>query len=710
MVCVYWLTAELPGGTIGLPHAAGGTISIAASAATKAKSFPSLPMSIPEQRIRPADAAREERSRGADRTGETAPTWEIVLTWLLGFGATVYLGVKGGGYDPLVHDQVGILAWWILLGTVLVGALPRRRPRPAASVALGLLGLFLAWTALSLTWSESSERTFAEIARVGFLALAIFARHRGGARRMVAAVGSGIGVVALVALLSRLHPSWFGAEIHQTAAFLPGSAERLSYPVDYWNGLACLIAIGLPLMLQLATDARLAVVRGLAAAALPALMLTIYFTLSRGGIGAAVIAVVVFYAFTSDRLPKLAIGAVAGAGGAILILVAASHDELVHGTIDATSRQQGNDVLLLAVVVCIAVGVLVGLLALATRGVRRPAWSVPSQTASLAALAVSIGVLIVAGLALGAPGRASDAWGEFKESETPVGGSDRLGSIAGESRYAIWSSAVREMKSSPLEGTGAGTFEYWWNRDGTVTETVVDTHSMYLQVLGELGIVGFLLAIGFFALVLLAGAIVSLRAAGRRRPPLAAALAGCTAFCVSASVDWMWQIPVLPVTMLLLAGTLVASAYGDDDVEEGGIVEGGGAALPLLPRVAFALGAVAVIAAIAVPLASTSLVRQSQDEAREGDFAAALADARSAQNVEPFAATPRLQEALVLEEAGRLGAAAGAARAATAREATNWRPWVVLSRIEARRGKPVAAVAAYRKARSLNPRSPIFRR
>jgi Flp pilus assembly protein TadD len=111
-----------------------------------------------------------------------------------------------------------------------------------------------------------------------------------------------------------------------------------------------------------------------------------------------------------------------------------------------------------------------------------------------------------------------------------------------------------------------------------------------------------------------------------------------------------------------------------------------------------------------VPLAATSFVRQSQEEASEGDVAAALSDARSAQNVEPFAATPHLQEALVLEEAGALTPAAVAARAATERESTNWRTWVVLSRIEARRGRAAPAVAAYRKARSLNPRSELFRR
>jgi len=34
--------------------------------------------------------------------------WSMVSVWLLGFGLVAYLGLKGGGYDPLVHDQVGI--------------------------------------------------------------------------------------------------------------------------------------------------------------------------------------------------------------------------------------------------------------------------------------------------------------------------------------------------------------------------------------------------------------------------------------------------------------------------------------------------------------------------------------------------------------------------------------------------------------------------
>ena len=570
-----------------------------------------------------------------------------MLTWLLGFGAIVYLGLKGGGYDPLVHDQVGIVAWWLMLGLVAVGALPRRRPGTIALCALGLVLAFLAWTALSLVWTESAERTLADLARicgyVGFFALAVLSREAGGARRMVAALACGIAAIAIVALLSRLHPAWFPSVSNQTGTFLPGAQERLSYPINYWNGLAGLLAIGVPLMLQLATDARTVAVRALAAAAIPAILLTIYFTLSRAGIAAAIAAAAVFFAFTSDRLPKLATAAVAAAGGGVLIAVASSHFALVHGLPNSNAEDQGNGVLALTIVVCLAVGLIAAGIALIGRRLERPAWTSVSKPASLRILLVAGIVVVVAGLALDAPNRGADAWNEFKNSTKPLGGAQRLGSVAGESRYAIWSSAVREMQSEPLTGTGAGTFEYWWNRDGTVSETVVDTHSLYLQTLGELGVVGFLL-LAAFLLVVLAGGIVATRVvSAERRVAVAAALAGCSAFCVSALFDWVWQIPALAVATLLLAATLVTTDRRDADRLDRAT------GLPTWPRLGAVAAALVAIVVIAMPLASTSLIRRSQDEAREGDVAAALADARTAENVEPSAATPRLQQALLLE-------------------------------------------------------------
>lgn len=629
--------------------------------------------------------------------------WGATAVWLLCFALVSYLGLKGGGYDPLVHDQVGIAVWWILLVATAVGALPRPRPSPLAWAGLALLAAFVVWTALSLGWTESAERTAADLARVagylGVFALAIFSIGRIGAQRLVGAVAAGVALVALVSLLSRFHPAWFpGAD--QTASFLSGDRERLSYPLHYWNAVAALVAIGLPLLLGVATAARSVLLRSLAAGAFPALALTLFFTLSRGGMAAAAIALAVFFAFSVDRLAKLPTLLIAAAGSAIAIVAADHRDALQHGLTNGVAQSQGDRMLAITLGICAIVALAQLAICLAPRKLERPAWTVATRRQGLIVLVAGALVLVVLAAALDAPGRGSDAWAEFKEKNSPGTGAARLGSAAGQNRYQLWSAAVKEDATRPLAGTGSGTFEFWWARNADVDEVVRDTHSLYMQTLGELGIIGLALLVGFIGVVLAGGAAASWRAGASATAPLAAALAGCVAFFVAAAFDWVWQIPVLPVAMLLLAAALVGS-WREGAVEARGLAP--------LPRLAVVATAVVAIVAIAIPLTSTSLVRQSEADFREGDLQGALDAARSAQNAQPSAATPRLQQALVLEAAGELPAASTAARSATEKESTDWRTWLVLSRIEAERGRAVAAVAAYREARSLNPRSTLFR-
>jgi len=650
----------------------------------------------------------EARSHPAQATAPTVldrVDWGAVWTWLLGFGLISYLGLEGGGYDPLVHDQVGIAVWWILLATVAVGAIPRRRLGRLAWCAVGLLAAFAVWTALSLGWTESSEKTFADLARLatylGVFVLAAFARGPRGAARMAGAVATAVVLVVGVALLSRLHPAWF-PEARQTQRFLEIGRERLSYPLNYWNALAALIAIGLPLLLAAATSAKLIVLRALAAAAMPALMLTALFTLSRAPIAAIFLVFAVFLAFSSDRLPKLLTLLVTGGGGVLLIAATAGRDELRDGLSSTVAHQQGDEMLLLTIAVCVAVGLIQAAISVALARDMRPRWTHVSRQQSRVAVGAGAVIVVIGLIAFNAPGKVSNGWDEFKLAEVPGDGTERLGRASGESRYQFWSSTVREMRSEPLTGTGSGTFEYWWTRDGDTGDVVRDAHSLYMQTLGELGIVGLALLLAFVLTVLIGGGLKAVRAGPPERPYLAAALAGCVAFFATAIFDWMWQMPVLTVAMLLLASILVVGEGGE------GEEPGRASPFPVPARIGFALLALAAIVAIAIPLASTALVRQSQAEANEGDPVAALGDAKSAQNAQPGAASPRLQQALLLETAGDLSAASAAAHAATERESTNWRLWLVLSRIEAERGRVDAAIRYYRQARSLNPYSSLF--
>jgi hypothetical protein len=187
------------------------------------------------------------------------------------------------------------------------------------------------------------------------------------------------------------------------------------------------------------------------------------------------------------------------------------------------------------------------------------------------------------------------------------------------------------------------------------------------------------------------------RADAQHRALLAAGIAGCAAFFVSAAVDWVWQLAVLPVCFFLLAAAVLSGTTAEADKPR---------APGVGPRIAAGVAAVAALVALALPLSGAVAVRDSQGAAQRQDIPDALASATTAARVQPYAGTPQLQRALVLELDGNLAGAAAAARAAERRELTNWRPPLVLARIEAQRGRVRAALAAMHRVRALNKTSP----
>src|SRR5438477_597694 len=80
--------------------------------------------------------------------------------------------------------------------------------------------------------------------------------------------------VAALALASRLFPDLVGQTV--VGRLLPDAAVRLSYPVDYWNGLGILVALGLPLLLRSATAIEAGLWRGGAIAGVPLLSSAVF--------------------------------------------------------------------------------------------------------------------------------------------------------------------------------------------------------------------------------------------------------------------------------------------------------------------------------------------------------------------------------------------------------------------------------------------------
>ncbi|MCL4287111.1 MAG: hypothetical protein KJ006_05640, partial [Thermoleophilia bacterium] len=346
--------------------------------------------------------------------------------WLLPFLLVLYLALKEGGYDATIRSEVGIAVWWIVLVGAAAGVLPSARITRVGWVGLGLFGAFAVWTGLGIGWSESAERSVAELGRVamllGIFALALSVQGREAARRTAAAIAAATGVVAALALISRMEPTWLPAEDY--LAFLPGAANRLAYPLGYWNGLGQLIAIGMPLVVWMAADGRLAATRSVATAAIPAMSLTIFLTLSRGGIGAAVLALLALVALHPRRV-RLILPLALGAGGSALVIAAATQRTAFRdGLTNSAASSQGAEMLAMTLVVCGGVALLAAAVALADRHGIGPRPPRPSRAATGVAAAVLAIVVLFAALAAGAPGEISDRWEQFKEPGT-TGGVER---------------------------------------------------------------------------------------------------------------------------------------------------------------------------------------------------------------------------------------------------------------------------------------------
>ena len=641
--------------------------------------------------------------RIVDSVGELGP---VAAGYALPFLLVFYLGLEGGGYDPVVRSEVGIAIWWIVLLGVLVGLLPTTRLPGLAWVGLGLLLAFGAWTTLGITWSESSERSAAEVARVatllGIFLLCALTQGRESLRRAVCAVAAAIGLLGVLALLSRLQPGWITPEDAGATAV---ARTRLNYPLDYWNGLAALIAVGIPLLLGAATQARRTLSSALSAAAIPALALAAFYTLSRGGAGEIAIALIAFITLYPKRLTALPTIGITVGGAAVLIVAATQRHVLENSPFDPQAASQGDEMLAMTLVVCAAVGLIQAALFLARRHRLGPRVEISRRT-SLRVLGATALVGIAIALAAGLPGEISDRWTEFKQPGTPSQTSvARFESASGSNRYQLWGAAIDANATAPLTGIGPGTYEFWESREGTIASFVRDAHSLYFESLAELGVVGLVLIVGLVGLVLAVGATRAWRAGSSEpRGWLAAATAACVAFAVAAAVDWAWEMTVLPVTFFVLA----AAILGQSAPTPIGRSSPSAARLPRLGRPLIAALALLSLVLIAIPMSGTEALRSSKDHVNDNRLDLALDQAQSAANVQPYAASPALQEALVEELNGDLDSAAAAARNATEDESTNWRTWLTLSRIEAERGRAEASLAAYRHARSLNPRSVIF--
>ena len=614
---------------------------------------------------------------------------------------TFWLAFDGGSYGLDSRAVAAIVLWWAAGLTVVLGLWPLARPPRTALVAGALLAAFGAWTGLSILWAESAERAVTELNRVS-LFLAVFVVTVLASTRMtltrwcdgLAIATAGIGVVALGRRL--LTPDALpGGDVPDV---LLATLTRLGWPLDYWNGLAMFVALGLPLLLRVATSARWAVSRAVAVGVVPALGAALYLTSSRGGFAAAAIGLAVFVLATSRRWT--AVGALAaGLGGAALaVAVLLPRDALANDPFEAPEAiGQGRSAAALIVLICVASGAAFWLGGRLLAGVRIP-------RAAGIALVAAVAVAAVAGIAAAHPVQRFD---EFKAPPATFEDEDfirsHLLSGGGSGRWQFWGSAVDEWQTRPVVGRGAGSYESWWAEHAPFWFFVRDAHSLYLETLGELGLVGLALLLGVFGTGVAAG-VMRLRAvADEQRVAVAALLGLVAAYLVAAGIDWMWELTAVTVVAIVALGLLTGPAStAVDAVGE-----------PRRGR-RLAIGVAALVAgwilivAQALPFLSNLEISRSQAAVRADDTDTALDRAEAAQALEPWAASPYLQIALVRETAGDLAGARAAIEDAIERDPLDWRLWLVRTRLETKDGAVAEARESLARAVELNPQSPLF--
>jgi hypothetical protein len=645
------------------------------------KDAPSLPPGVPPRAISQSRSPTFERDApGRSRSLAIRRATAFVIAAAL----PAYLAARGAGYDLVVRQEFGLVLWAAIGGAIALGVLPRTRLTWLLASPLIAGGALALLSLLSLSWTGSSEHTFAEVARVliyvGVVALAVLGLNRYTWRAAALGLGAAAIGICVLAIVSRLAPGAFDDPVR---AFF--DTDRLSYPLNYWNAVAAWGAMTIAMGLAWSANSRQRAIRAVGLGAVPVAGLAVYLTYSRGGVVSTAVAAVTVLALSRSRWTAALHAGVAGIATGIVILVARGQPAIA----DATSGAGGVTVAL-ALVTAIAACAVV---AVVTRVAGIDHVRLSSR---LARIIVPVGLLVaVVAVAAGGHSLISRGWREFENQRTVSVGTDpaeRLTSVGG-TRHDVWAAALDAFDAHPLGGTGSGTFEFWWATHGSGHEFVRDAHSLYLEEMAELGLPGLLVLLAFLGTTL--GLAVRGRVRARRSSEVAAAVAMCSAaivFLVQAGVDWMWEETAVGV--LGLGAMAIGAAALNDRRRRGGAWLGARGML---------VGLALVAALLEVPgLVSGSREGQSEAALRAGDVAQARTLAGQAVSAEPWAATPYEQRAATEVRANDPRGARADLEHAISNEPADWRQHLQLSQVELELDHAAAAHRQFDQARRLN--------
>jgi hypothetical protein len=449
-----------------------------------------------------------------------AQRWSPLVAALgLTAGALFFGGGSGDGSLPWLGGAA------ILVALVLAAT----RPVPGGLFPLLPLALLAAWCAASVAWSIQPDRSWAYANRTfvyfAFALLGVFVADR--LKELMVGLAALLGAVCAWSLAGKALP-WLYDDYERIA--------RLRAPVGYWNALALLGAVALPIGLCLATRRRV-----------PGTLLVygwivaIALTYSRGGVVVAIV-VVAAWALLS-RAWSEALGTLVAAGIPAAIVIAVAF--LLDGV---TSDGQSHSTR-------VTDGASFGVVALAGLGLAAVLGRVPppEPTAAVRRAAVAlVAVVAVAAIVVGAT-QAGSWWDSFTSPTVAELSNDksRFADTGSNYRWIWWKQAWHAWEEHPAAGTGAGSFKFTNRRYRTSSvDATTEPHSLPVQFLTETGLVGaalFVVAMGWLVV------------AARRRPgpQLALALA-LPAYLLHGLVDVGWDFAAVSAPVFLAAGAVAA--------------------------------------------------------------------------------------------------------------------------------------------------------
>lgn len=614
----------------------------------------------------------------------------------------VALGLYEGGFGLGTRHIAGLAVWMVVVALLALGGASRAQIGRPFYWTSGLIGVFALWSAISSLWSGSIELSVIEADRVLvylgiFLAAFLVAQTDQRRKRFAEGIAISLALVALLGLATRLLP-----DLIEVGNGL-GAGARMRYPLGYWNANGLAFGVAAAMLLWLSRRSSMAWLRWLAVASLPAVLLALYFTFSRGGLLALLVACGCLIALSRDRLWLLATLAIGSLGALPALLAVQARNSLSDNLNEAATTDQGHEVLLILFAgIALALLLFAGLRLLEGRQGRFTGRAVAISRDPRALKAVAlVGALLALGAAVAVGGR---AWDQFSRSdiEFPSSPQHHFGDLSGAGRHDFWRVAVDAFGEKPIAGHGAGTYEFSWQQLRSTPQPNHTAHSLYLEAFAELGVIGGALVLGLIGTLLWIGFAAWRDAGGARRETHAVLLAAMLAFAIGAAFDWFWEFPLLGGILFLCGGALVAarcSQLAQARDEKGQERRFGLAIAGLAIAWVTALGLIG-------PLLVDHELRSSREAAERGNFAVAVDDAESARSIEPWAASPYQELGLIAQAQSEYARASELMSEAIEREGRNWQLYYLRARVEEEAGNEEAARADLAKARELNPLAP----